>query len=388
MSGRILFYVQHLMGVGHVFRAMRIVRALSKRGFTVDLIYGGEPIPNLDAGAANLHFLPPLRAGAEVFSALEAPDGTVVGGDYRNDRRDRLLALFKGSEPDVVITEAFPFGRRQMRFELLPLLDVAKARKRRPIVLASVRDILQENRKPERDIETVEHLETYYDGVLVHADPALVRLETTFPHADRIGDKILYTGIVAPPAEDIRTDGPAEFDVVVSVGGGVFGRDLLFAAAGAKALSSMRDKRWLIVTGINTAEEDVAHLKGLIDETVHVTPFIADLASVIARAELSVSRAGYNTVADVYRAGCRAVIVALSNGEETEQIRRTDYLSAAGLAVTVDAYDQRPETVAAAIDQAMAAPPPDRSRIDIEGAERSAEIVEALLEGRDLGRYR
>ncbi|MGN6551360.1 MAG: glycosyltransferase, partial [Pararhizobium sp.] len=279
-------------------------------------------------------------------------------------------------------------GRRQMRSELIPLLHAAKGRARPPLILASVRDILQENRKPERDLETVEHLEAFYDGVLVHADPTLIRLDATFPHAHRIRDKVLYTGIVAPKAEEIRADGPAEFDVVVSVGGGVFGRDLLFAAAGAKALSSMRDRRWLFVTGINTAECDVAHLRRLVDDTVRITPFVPNLGSVVAQAELSISRAGYNTVADVYRAGCRAVVVALSNGEETEQIRRTDYLAASGLAVTVDAHDQQPETVAAAINQAMAAPPPDRSRIDIEGAPRSAEIVEALLEGCALGRYR
>ena len=32
----ILFYVQHLQGVGHVFRAARIVRALVAEGFGVD----------------------------------------------------------------------------------------------------------------------------------------------------------------------------------------------------------------------------------------------------------------------------------------------------------------------------------------------------------------
>ena len=35
---RVFFYVQHLLGVGHVFRAMRIVSALVERGFDVDQI--------------------------------------------------------------------------------------------------------------------------------------------------------------------------------------------------------------------------------------------------------------------------------------------------------------------------------------------------------------
>ena len=33
----------------------------------------------------------------------------------------------KMTQDDIVIIEAFPFGRRQMRFELLPLLDAVTA---------------------------------------------------------------------------------------------------------------------------------------------------------------------------------------------------------------------------------------------------------------------
>jgi predicted glycosyltransferase len=275
-----------------------------------------------------------------------------------------------------------------MRFELLPLLEAAAARTRRPKTVVSVRDILQENRKPERDLETVATLERYFDHVLVHADPHLVRFEATFPHYDRIRDKVLYTGIVAPEPEEIQSaDGP-QFDVIVSVGGGALGRELLFAAAGSKQLSTLRDASWCIVTGINTAEEDVCRVRSLVSHDVVVTPFLPNLGSAIARAKISVSRAGYNTLADIYRAGCRAVVVPLSNGEETEQIRRAEYLAEAGLAVTVDAEHQTPEEVAAAIDRAMAAPAPDRSRIDLDGAPRTAEIVAKILSGGDLSGYR
>lgn len=389
MNGRILFYVQHLIGVGHVFRAMRIVRALVRAGFEVDLVYGGEPIPNFDAAGARVHFLPPLRGGAETFSKLEAPDGTVVSEAYRDDRRDRILSIFRQTEPDAVVTEAFPFGRRQMRFELLPLLEAAASRPNRPKIVASVRDILQENRKPERDLETVETLERYFDHVLVHGDPHLVRFGETFPHFDRIGDKVLYTGIVAPEPDEVQAAAEGQrFDVVVSVGGGALGRELLFAAAGSKALSSLDDAAWCIVAGINTAADDIRQLRALVSDDVVVTPFLPNLGSAIAAAQLSVSRAGYNTLADVFRAGCRAVVVPLSNGEETEQIRRTEMLAAAGLAETVDPHRQTAGEVAAAIDRAMAAPAPDRSRIDLDGAPRTAEIMAAVLSGSGLSGYR
>ena len=46
------------------------------------------------------------------------------------------------------------------------------------------------------------------DRVLVHGDPAFVRLEASFPAACEIADKLVYTGYVAEtrpmPAEAVR----------------------------------------------------------------------------------------------------------------------------------------------------------------------------------------
>lgn len=388
MTPRIMFYVQHLMGVGHMFRAVRIARALANAGNEVHLVQGGEPVANADAGDARTHCLPPLVAGSENLSRLLTPEGTVADEAYLDGRRQILLGLFRDIRPDVLITEAFPFGRRQMRFELLPLLDAARRARPAPKIIASVRDILQENRKPGRDLETAGYVETYYDHVLVHGDPALVRLDATFPRSDRISDKLLYTGIVAPEESGGSAASGDRFDVIVSVGGGTLGRELLFAAPRAKELSVLRDARWCIVTGVNTAEEDVAHLGAMLSDDIELVRFLPDLPAALARCRLSVSRAGYNTVADLFRAGCRAVIVPLSDGAETEQLRRAEILSRAGLVETVPGGDHSPEALAAAIDRAMERPAPDSSRVDLEGARRSAEIISAVLAGSPLDGYR
>ncbi|MGN6468726.1 MAG: glycosyltransferase family protein [Rhizobiaceae bacterium] len=381
----ILFYVQHLQGVGHVFRAARIVRALAAEGFGIDVAYGGEPIDGFDIPGARIHYLPPVRAGGEVFNRLEDPQGNAIDGAYKARRRDMLLALFDRAAPDILITEAFPFGRRQMRFELLPLIERAKARPRPPLIVGSVRDILQENAKAYKDRETADLLKAHFDHVLVHADPKLVRLERTFPLTDEIADKLLYTGLVAP---DPSPASQHKFDVVVSVGGGALGHRLLMASAAAKRLSVMRDARWLIVTGFKFSPEHKAELDGLIDGDVTVEAFLPDLQAILAGAQLSVSRVGYNTIADIYRAGCRAIVVPLSDGIETEQITRAELLAARGLAEAVGHQDETPEAIAAAIDRAMARPAPDRSALDLEGARNSALILKRLLTGEPVDRFR
>ena len=77
-------------------------------------------------------------------------DGNPIDDAFKEKRLLRLLQAFRDCRPDIVILEAFPFGRRQMRFELLPLLETITNSSPRPLLVASVRDILQERLKPGR----------------------------------------------------------------------------------------------------------------------------------------------------------------------------------------------------------------------------------------------
>ncbi|MCO6187652.1 glycosyltransferase family protein [Rhizobium sp. L1K21] len=366
--------MQHLMGVGHVFRSMRIARALVKAGQQVDFVFGGEPVPNFSVDGANIHYLPALRGGRKVFREMEAPDGTVADDAYKQRRTDMLLDIFRQSEPDAIVTETFPLGRRQMRFELLPLLDAARRSGRDIRIFSSVRDILQENWKPERYEEAVGYVEQYFDHILVHGDSALNRLEETFPPATRFAEKLIYTGIVAPEP-DTKPVPEVNADVVVSVGGGVLGHELLLAVIDAMALSSMKDARWLIAYGINMDDDTVGRLKSEVGPNVTLVPFVDNLRGVMRQTKLSISRCGYNTISDLFESGTRAVVVPISDGVETEQLNRGEALRKLGFAEVIHPDDLSPQTLAAAIDAAMAKPVPDRSGFDLNGAGNSAQAI-------------
>ena len=64
----VLFYVQHLLGIGHVRRAALIARTMDHAGLNVVLVSGGEPVPGLDLAGAKLVQLPSLRARDDNFS--------------------------------------------------------------------------------------------------------------------------------------------------------------------------------------------------------------------------------------------------------------------------------------------------------------------------------
>jgi predicted glycosyltransferase len=179
MSARALVYVQHLLGIGHLARVNRIARALHAAGVHTTLVQGGldADLPPVDG--VELIRLAPVRVTASDMTTLLHADGQVFTESDKAARSDRLLECLRETRPDILLLEAFPFGRRQMRFELMPLLNEASIM-HVPVIAASIRDLLQENRKPGRAEETVDLVNRYFDQVLVHGERKLTPLSRTF----------------------------------------------------------------------------------------------------------------------------------------------------------------------------------------------------------------
>ena len=193
---RVFFYVQHLLGIGHLRRAAVLARALVAGGFDVLLVSGGAPVEGLVLGGARFHQLPPLRAADESLRDLARLDGSPVDEAFQRQRTDGLLGLLRAEAPDVVLTEQFPFGRTRLRFELLPLLEAARGLPKPPLIACSVRDVVRRAR-PERVAETEQILQRLFDAVLIHGDPRLVPFERSFAGWARIKERAFYTGYVS-----------------------------------------------------------------------------------------------------------------------------------------------------------------------------------------------
>ncbi|MDR6759744.1 putative glycosyltransferase [Mycoplana sp. BE70] len=374
---RVFFYVQHLLGIGHLARASRIARALAADGFDVTMVTGGTPVQGFPGPGTRHVELPPVAAGDAGFSGLVDLAGHPVDDAFRDHRRRRLLAAFRETRPDVVVIEAFPFGRRQVRFELLPLLDEIAGMQERPIVLSSLRDILQERSKPGRDEESVALATRRFDGILVHGDPSFARLEDSFSLAGAIADRVIYTGLVPAPPPAPASE---RFDILVSAGGGAVGATLNEAAiAAARALPQAL--RWCLIAGPNLPQAAFDTTVATAPDNVHVTRFRPDFPSLLAAARLSVSQSGYNTVCDILRAGCRAVFVPFTAGGETEQTARALRLERLGLATVVSESALSPESLTRAIATTMERPMPSVPPLDLDGAAKTATILHRLLAG-------
>ncbi len=372
---RILFHVQHLLGTGHLRRAASIAAAMAEARIEVTLVSGGMPVRGIDTGGARLVQLPPLKALDASFSGLADTEGCEIGERERAARRDRLLALYREVRPHALVIEAYPFARRQLEFELLPLIEAARGVGRRPLVVSSVRDIVQ--RKPAKRVAAIaERAERDFDLVLVHGDPGIVPFEASFPAASSISDRLEYTGYVSsPPAARGRPGDPGWGEVVVSAGGGAVGAALLEAAIAARPHTRLATAPWRLLAGPNLDRAEFSRLAGGAPEGIIVEHERADFQHLLANCTVSVSQAGYNTATDILAAGARSVLVPFAGQGETEQGQRAERLARLGFASVVAEDELGPESLAAAVEAALDAPPPTAPRPRMDGAGESARLL-------------
>jgi predicted glycosyltransferase len=379
---RVFIYVQHLLGIGHLKRAVTLARAFAAQGLDVVLASGGSPVPGIAAAGVRLVQLPPARAADLGFKTLIDDSGRAIDAEWKRKRSQALLAAWTAADPDVLVLELFPFGRRQMRFELLPLLEAAAAAARRPVIACSVRDILGAPKSPQRQEETLGLVERYFDRILVHADPSVIGFERSFPLAARIAGRIEYTGYVVD-AVQAADDGAGKGEVIVSAGGGAVGAGLLEAAILAKPDTLLRDRNWRLLAGNNLPDGDFQNLARLAAGAAGIVLERSrpDFTTLLANCELSVSQAGYNTLVEIVQARARCVTVPFAGGHETEQTLRARCFAGRGLLEFVEEGDQNPRTLAAAIDRAARKPRPAPGAINLDGARRSAALIAGLAAG-------
>jgi len=383
---RIMFYVQHLLGIGHLARALRLTHYLQDAGLAVTLVSGGMPHVTAHGRGVTLVQLPPVRSADMAFSQLLDENGAPIDEVWRERRQGALLQAFNGFAPDALLIEMFPFGRRQFAFELLPLLKAAKSFRPAPLILCSVRDIVIPSDRPGRTEEAITRVDEFFDYVLVHGDANFIRLEESYPAAAQLREKIIYTGYVT--AATLHTDAglAGKDEVTISAGGGAVGETLLTAAIQARALSTQAGQhRWRLLVGGNAPPGQLRILQNKAPQGVVVEAARPDFPQMLFNCICSVSQGGYNTVMDILHAKAAsqtpAVIVPFASDREREQTLRAHALVQAGLAVVLPEKELNPASLAGAIDQAILQKNMPHHLPDMNGGPVTAAFIREKLNG-------
>ena len=375
----LLFYCQHSLGIGHLTRSFALAAALSQ-DFKIVFLNGGRLPPGL-----------PVPGGIEIIDLppLGMDDGhTVVSRDAKQDvaqavaqRRAMIESAVRLHRPAVLLVELFPFGRKKFAGEILPLIRLAKRQPAR--VVCSLRDILVDARPDQQhhDDRARWLADRYFDAVLVHADPALARLEDSFHPRRPLRVPVHYTGYVVPVRANAMA-APRGPQLLVSAGGGIVGKALFHTALQARALMREPLPMRLIAGPFLPESEWLALQEAARGEAgIELLRQVPDMVAEMRHARASISQCGYNTALDILVARVPALVVPYATATENEQAERASKLAALGAMQQLDPAALCPARLAAAIE-ALLGFTPSAVSLSLDGAADSARYLQQLVRER------
>lgn len=372
---KVLIVVTHLLGTGHLARALTLARAFVDQGHDAVVVSGGMPAPHLDTTDIVVEQLPPVKSDGTNFSTLLDGNDQSANGSYMDQRQNALIAILQRIQPDVLMTELFPFGRRILKDEFTALLGVAQTLPTRPLIVSSIRDILAPPSKPAKAALADTLIDTYYDAVLVHADADLTPLDLSWPVSPVIADKLHYTGFVAPPPATRHPQGIGAGEILVSAGGGDVGGHIFAAALGA---AGQFDRKWRFLLGGADAENRAVAMQATAPKNVMVEPARPDFRQLLHHAHASVCMCGYNTALDVLQSGVPTVFIPFDEGSEVEQGIRADALAKQSGIKVVRSAELTSARLLQALKELEAEPRRMPILTSMDGAARTVEIIEVL----------
>ena len=308
---RVFVYVQGLTGSGHVVRTGEIARELAS-AHEVWLTDGGRPVPGrpMPHGVHTIQ-LPRIRRHGPGLAPLD--DAHAIA-DVLGERKRLLLEAVERSQPDVLLVEHFPISKWILHEEILAVIAVAQGNHGAKVV-CSLRDISPRHRfdtgAEDHTRRTKKLLESYFDRLLVHADPQFVHLAETAEWTKGLTTPIDHTGFVSAKSRICeQTDRNGSNSIIVSMGGAGDTTLARQAIAAWKLIETRRDddRRMLVIfLPLSVTEQEILQLHQQMDgHRIRLKPFAVDFLEHLGRADLSLSHGGYNTTMNLLATRTRA----------------------------------------------------------------------------------
>lgn len=364
--------------MGHLIRSIEIVKGLIP-DFQICFINGGKVIDEFQfPPEIEVVNIPAVQTDSE-FKELSPVDNSLTIEEVEEKRTNILLETCDRFAPDILIIELYPFGRRRFSFELIPLVEKAKSMGTK--IVSSVRDIVVTKQNQQRHEEKVcKLINKYFDMLLIHGDPNFVKLNLSFSRVNDLNCPVHYTGYVVQPLPESRQITLDKPSIIVSVGGGRFGHDLLECVANTAPI--LKDKipyEIHLFTGPFCPESVLQKLKYITKEQDNITcdRYTTNLLDYMQQADLSIGMSGYNTTMNIVSTGVKAMMMAFQGNNDKEQETRLTKLDKLGRVKMIHPQDLNPEGFA---DNIVNYLQQDKSELplDLDGVNNTAKYIKQL----------
>lgn len=368
-----LIFSQPALGIGQMMRSLYICKSLVEH-FSIDFLLGA-PAVNYYMGSPNfhLHQLPPLWIQSwQDPPQLVDPTGQRSVEAVFQERANVLEPLLK-TPCAFVLIELYPFSKWIFGKEIDALIEKVKHVNPDCQIFCSLRD-LTDKKALENEKRIVDKIKQLFDGILVHADPSIVRLEESFSLVKEIEDKIVYTGYVSDPETPIGQFARQK-RVVVSVGSGSYGYELPRAVSLAAIF--VQEYEFLFILGPKSPPEVRRDIEYAVEQlelrNIKIVDFLPNFYSVLRQSALSISLGG-STIIDGIATKTPALVYVDAH---VEHVARADRFARKGAIGVLHLEDLNPDRLCAMIRTAAIKSFP-AVKIDVSGAQKTAQyIVEA-----------
>ncbi|MCB1656652.1 MAG: hypothetical protein KDI39_00300 [Pseudomonadales bacterium] len=319
---RIIIHCQYVYGIGHFVRAVELARFLIK-SFNVFLLNGGEPIMNYTVPDEVFYFQMPSIYKDENSNQLIPVDSSLELKKCFVMRSAIIEQLVDEICPDILITEHFPFGLL-FETEVIKLIKQIKRNNPNSKIVSSVRDVIESENGSEKDAFICALLNKWYDAVLVHSDELIIPFKASFPMTDQIKVPLHHTGYVVQRISPSKLENGLPI-LLVSIGGGRMGNELLYAMIDAHKLINSHWPHKLVLF-IGAFQRDDQMLQSVVNKNnminIMLLPFDKDAyLQNLAKASAVVCMGGYNSVLEALSTGVPVLIYNrkfLGNNKEQE----------------------------------------------------------------------
>ena len=383
-GARVLIYSHDTFGLGHLRRSLLIAHRLAELPeISSILIATGSPL-------AQSFSLPAICDTLKLPAVTKSQNGDYMSRslgipphEIFSLRAGILEAAARSFSPDLILVDHAPVGANG---ELWPLLHWVESRQNPPHLILGLRDIIDAADRVAQEWERSaawSAVDEMYDRILVYGDPIVLTTAQELGLPDRNGARLKYVGYLSRRIQRTHTSAPDPPLVLVSVGGGADGAQVLDTYVEFLQKVTAPVLRSVLVGGPFLPRPHYLRLVDRCRATGHavdIVDFVGGLEGFLAEAAGAVTMGGYNTVAEILGNGVPALIVP-REAPRQEQLLRAQRLSAVTNIECCQMGDYGPDRLSRFVFRLQEPVANGRHPLRLDGIDRTAHEIREVLIG-------
>lgn len=201
MKNKIIIHCQYVYGIGHFVRTIQLATTLISE-FDVYILNGGQNIDQFPIDPRIQIINIPAIYKSEKLNKLIPIDNEYTLEQCFEKRKQIISETLERIVPDVIITEHFPFGFL-FKEEALSYISNAKTINQNVKVVASVREVIENNNGGPNDNISIKILNKEYDLLLIHGDENIINIKESFPLINQLKINHIHTGYIVQHIESL-----------------------------------------------------------------------------------------------------------------------------------------------------------------------------------------